>query len=170
MNGQSTQTSSAGGDHNHKTFKYAFDYSGGWDAKKRVYWGENETNGIILETVFPRDITTASSSGNHSNSVTTPAHAHSISFPSHTHNFSLSIPNHIHQITIPNHTHQFTLPDHTHPLEWGIYEAPNSATSVDIIVDGKTIPQKETNQQRLNVIDHLRKTSSRKVARGKHTI
>lgn len=82
----------------------------------------------------------------------------------------MSIPNHTHNISIPNHTHQITLPDHTHPLEWGIYEATESATSVDIVVDGKTIPYHETSQQRLNIVDYLRKTSSGKISRGNHTI
>ncbi|EHY9269839.1 hypothetical protein K4972_003044, partial [Enterococcus faecalis] len=88
--------------------------------------------------------------------------------PNHTH--SISVPSHSHQVRIPAHTHQITLPDHSHPLEWGIYEAPSSATSVDIVVDGTTIPVHDTSQQRLNIVNYLRKTSGGKISRGNHTI
>jgi len=178
VNGQSTQTSSAGGDHTHVVFKYGGDYnSGGFGDKPRYYWGRGETNTLILNSTLKGDITTAGGSGNHSHAVTTPAHSHNVGIPNHSHNVpipnhshNVSIPNHTHKVNIPNHTHTVTLPDHTHPLEWGIYEAPNSANSVDIIVDGKILPQHDTTQQRLNLVDHLRKTSNGKIARGNHTI
>lgn len=172
VNGQSTQTSSAGGNHNHKTFRYGFDVNDPdqLGLKRRLYWGENETNGVMLWTIQPRDITTASTSGNHSHSVSTPAHSHSIDIPNHSHNFSVNIPNHTHNVNIPSHTHQVNLPDHTHPLEWGIYEASDSASKVDIIVDGTTIPLHETSQNRLDLVKYLRKTSAGKISRGNHTI
>ncbi|OJG68659.1 phage minor structural protein [Enterococcus moraviensis] len=172
VNGQSTQTSSAGGNHNHKTFRYGFDVNDPdqLGLKRRLYWGENETNGVMLWTIQPRDITTASTSGNHSHSVSTPAHSHSVNIPNHSHSFSVNIPNHTHNVNIPSHTHQVNLPDHTHPLEWGIYEASDSASKVDIIVDGTTIPLHETSQNRLDLVKYLRKTSTGKIARGNHTI
>lgn len=172
VNGQSTQTSSAGGNHNHKTFRYGFDVNDPdqLGLKRRLYWGENETNGVMLWTIQPRDITTASTSGNHSHSVSTPAHSHSVNIPNHSHSFSVNIPNHTHNVNIPSHTHQVNLPDHTHPLEWGIYEASDSASKVDIIVDGTTIPLHETSQNRLDLVKYLRKTSAGKISRGNHTI
>ncbi len=122
---------------------------------------------------------TASAADNHTHTVNVPshshrfnidipAHSHVVSIPNHTH--SISVPSHSHQVRIPAHTHQITLPDHSHPLEWGIYEAPSSATSVDIVVDGTTIPVHDTSQQRLNIVNYLRKTSGGKISRGNHTI
>ncbi|MEI5991448.1 hypothetical protein A5881_002983 [Enterococcus termitis] len=178
VDGQSTQTSSAGGDHSHMVFKSGGNYNGGWSGlQKRIFWGSDRSASIVVDGLDAKDIYTASSSGNHSHAVTTPAHSHSVPIPSHSHNVpipnhshNVSIPSHTHKVTIPNHTHTVTLPDHTHPLEWGIYEAPNSANSVDIIVDGKTLPQHDTSQQRLNIVDYLRKTTGGKIARGNHTI
>ncbi|MDT2405265.1 hypothetical protein P7D43_23245, partial [Enterococcus avium] len=71
---------------------------------------------------------------------------------------------------IPSHKHNVVLPEHTHPLEWGIFQASDSASSVDIIVDGTTLPKHETNQDRLNIVNYLKKTSSGKIQRGNHTI
>ncbi len=168
VDGQSTQTSSSGGSHRHLMFSQT-NIAGPIAPNMRYEAGSGE----LLELGgSKRDIYTREVSGEHTHLVTTPAHSHNfnVSIPNHTHSFSLNIPNHSHQIVIPNHTHQITLPDHTHPLEWGIYEAPNSANSVDIIVDGKTLPQHDTSQQRLNIVDYLRKTSGGKIARGNHTI
>lgn len=168
VNGQSTQTSSANGSHKHRMF--APMSQGDQTAVGERRFSANGGIFVIKSATGITEIVTDEAADNHSHTVSTPAHAHSISFPAHTHNFNVSIPNHSHNITIPNHTHQFTLPDHTHPLEWGIYEATESATSVDIVVDGKTIPYHETSQQRLNIVDYLRKTSSGKISRGNHTI
>lgn len=169
VNGQSTQTSSANGSHRHRMFITNSSY-GPYQTTKKWYKAEGTNFAEFVVATNAGDLYTEEAADNHSHTVSTPAHAHSISFPSHTHNFNVSIPNHTHNITIPNHTHQITLPDHTHPLEWGIYEASESATSVDIVVDGKTIPYHETSQQRLNIVDYLRKTSSGKISRGNHTI
>lgn len=167
VNGQSTQTSSAGGNHRHLMFTRS-SKSGPISDKALRY---EAMNGQLVEFVgINGDLYTREESGEHSHTVTTPAHSHNVNIPNHAHNFSINIPDHSHKVTIPSHTHQVTLPDHTHPLEWGIYEAPNSASSVDIIVDGKTLTQHETSQQRLNLVDHLRKTTSGKISRGNHTI
>ena len=169
VNGQSTQTSSAGGDHNHMVFKSGGRYDGGFGDKPTIFWGQDKSATIFINSIDQnKDIYTASSSGNHSHSVTTPGHSHNVSTPNHTHN--VSTPSHSHNVTTPNHTHGISLPDHVHPLEWGIYEAPDSATSVDIVVDGKVIPVHDTSQQRLNLVNYLRKTTSGKIARGNHTI
>ncbi|WP_430597299.1 phage tail spike protein [Enterococcus sp. AZ177] len=167
VDGKSTQTSSAGGKHRHLMFTRT-SKSGPISDKALRY---EAMNGQLVEFVgINGDLYTREESGEHSHTVTTPAHSHNVNIPNHTHNFSINIPKHSHKVTIPAHTHQVTLPDHTHPLEWGIYEAPNSASSVDIIVDGKVLTQHETSQQRLNLVDHLRKTTSGKISRGNHTI
>ncbi|WP_430598334.1 phage tail spike protein [Enterococcus sp. AZ177] len=166
VDGKSTQTSSAGGKHRHLMFTPS-NASGPIQPNVRYEAG----SGALLQLDGSnRPIYTKEESGEHSHTVSTPAHSHNVNIPNHTHNFSINIPKHSHKVTIPAHTHQVTLPDHTHPLEWGIYEAPNSASSVDIIVDGKVLPQHDTTQQRLNLVDHLRKTSNGKIARGNHTI
>ncbi|WP_430597518.1 phage tail spike protein [Enterococcus sp. AZ177] len=165
VNGQSTQTSSAGGNHRHLMFARS---STAGPISENTLRYEAARGQIVEFRGINGNLYTREESGNHSHNVTTPAHSHNVSIPAHTHN--VSIPSHTHNVTIPAHTHQVTLPDHTHPLEWGIYEAPNSASSVDIIVDGKTLTQHETSQQRLNLVDHLRKTTSGKISRGNHTI
>lgn len=172
VNGQSTQTSSAGGNHRHVMFNNGRTPPPGQKYPRAFVDGLGQTVFMEISAANSAIIQTAESSGDHSHSVTTPAHSHNfnINVPAHTHNFNVSIPNHTHNITIPNHTHQITLPDHTHPLEWGIYEASDSASNVEIIVDGMRIPHTETSQQRLNIVNYLRKTSSGKISRGNHTI
>ena len=78
--------------------------------------------------------------------------------------------NHTHNVSIPSHKHNVVLPQHTHPLEWGIFQASDSPSSVDIVVDGKTIPHHKTSQNRLNLVDYLKKTNSGQIQRGSHTI
>lgn len=169
------QTSSSGGDHNHVVFKSV---TGPIDAAERTY-SAGGSRGVVLKTNGSGDVSTYASSGNHSHTVSnhthtvsTPNHSHNfnVNIPNHSHNFNVNIPNHSHKVNIPNHTHQITLPDHSHPLEWGIYEASESASSVDIVVDGKTIPVHETSKDRLNIVDYLKKDSSGKIQRGNHTI
>ena len=104
----------------------------------------------------------------HTHNVTIPSHSHQVSIPSHTH--TVQIPNHTHTVQIPSHKHNVVLPEHVHPLEWGIFQSSDSPSSVDIIVDGTTLPQHETSQSRLNIVNYLRKTSSGKIQRGNHTI
>lgn len=173
--GGSAQTSSANGSHDHLMFN--------------VIQGPPQTlpkitlraggGGEIYTEARGGTFRTASAADNHTHTVNVPshshrfnigipAHSHVVSIPNHTH--SISVPSHSHQVRIPAHTHQITLPDHSHPLEWGIYEAPSSATSVDIVVDGTTIPVHDTSQQRLNIVNYLRKTSGGKISRGNHTI
>lgn len=173
-NGQSTQTSSAGGSHDHRMFRRISPNDQTPVGKQRY-----QAKGAVIEITSGGNdqILTDQASDAHTHSVSTPAHSHNVGIPSHTHNVSfpshthnVSIPSHTHKVTIPNHTHTVTLPDHTHPLEWGIYEAPNSADSVDIVVDGTTLKMHDTSQQRLNIVDYLRKTSNGKIARGNHTI
>lgn len=169
------QTSSSGGDHNHVVFKSV---TGPIDAAERTY-SAGGSRGVVLKTNGSGDVSTYASSGNHSHTVSnhthtvsTPNHSHNfnVNIPNHSHNFNVNIPNHSHKVNIPNHTHQITLPDHSHPLEWGIYEASESASSVGIVVDGKTIPVHETSKDRLNIVDYLKKDSSGKIQRGNHTI
>ena len=182
--GGSTQTSSANGSHDHLMFniiqgppqtvsKRTLRAGGGGELYA-------ETRGDVFRTAGAADnhshsVNVPNHSHNfsinipaHSHNVNIPSHTHSVNIPSHTH--SVNIPSHTHQVKIPAHTHQVTLPNHTHPLEWGIYEAPSSATSVDIVVDGTTIPIHDTSQQRLNIVNYLRKTSGGKISRGNHTI
>lgn len=167
VDGKSTQTSSANGTHKHRMFAKIPNSDQTPVGKQRF----SANSGVfVFDSGTGNEIWTDGAADNHTHNVNTPAHSHDVNIPNHTHNFSINIPKHSHKLTIPAHTHQVTLPDHTHPLEWGIYEAPNSASSVDIIVDGKTLTQHETSQQRLNLVDHLRKTTSGKISRGNHTI
>ncbi|OFL85596.1 phage tail protein [Enterococcus sp. HMSC072H05] len=179
--GGTSQSSAAGGDHNHTVMRYLGDV--GKDetvGTARMYQPLGSNFRVILKSAsMPGDIVTAGSSGNHSHTVNIPnhshgfninipAHTHNVSIPSHTH--SVNIPNHTHTVQIPSHKHNVVLPEHTHPLEWGIFQASDSASSVDIIVDGTTLPNHETNQDRLNIVNYLKKTSSGKIQRGNHTI
>lgn len=179
--GGTSQSSAAGGDHNHTVMRYLGDV--GKDetvGTARMYQPLGSNFRVILKSAsMPGDIVTAGSSGNHSHTVNIPnhshgfninipAHTHNVSIPSHTH--SVNIPNHTHTVQIPSHKHNVVLPEHTHPLEWGIFQASESASSVDIIVDGTTLPKHETSQSRLNLVDYLKKTSSGKIQRGNHTI
>ena len=173
--GGSAQTSSANGSHDHLMFnviqgppqtlpKITLRAGGGGE----IY---TEARGGTFRTASAADNHTHTvnvPSHSHRFNIDIPAHSHVVSIPNHTH--SISVPSHSHQVSIPAHTHQITLPDHSHPLEWGIYEAPSSATSVDIVVDGTTIPVHDTSQQRLNIVNYLRKTSGGKISRGNHTI
>ena len=173
--GGSAQTSSANGSHDHLMFnviqgppqtlpKITLRAGGGGE----IY---TEARGGTFRTASAADNHTHTvnvPSHSHRFNIDIPAHSHVVSIPNHTH--SISVPSHSHQVRIPAHTHQITLPDHSHPLEWGIYEAPSSATSVDIVVDGITIPVHDTSQQRLNIVNYLRKTSGGKISRGNHTI
>lgn len=173
--GGSAQTSSANGSHDHLMFnviqgppqtlpKITLRAGGGGE----IY---TEARGGTFRTASAADNHTHTvnvPSHSHRFNIDIPAHSHVVSIPNHTH--SISVPSHSHQVRIPAHTHQITLPDHSHPLEWGIYEAPSSATSVDIVVDGTTIPVHDTSQQRLNIVNYLRKTSGGKITRGNHTI
>lgn len=173
--GGSAQTSSANGSHDHLMFnviqgppqtlpKITLRAGGGGE----IY---TEARGGTFRTASAADNHTHTvnvPSHSHRFNIDIPAHSHVVSIPNHTH--SISVPSHSHQVRIPAHTHQITLPNHSHPLEWGIYEAPSSATSVDIVVDGTTIPVHDTSQQRLNIVNYLRKTSGGKISRGNHTI
>lgn len=175
VNGQSTQTSSANGSHSHLMFART-DKQGPTPVGAKY----EAANGALLSLdTTANNIYTKETVDNHSHTVTTPAHSHNVNIPSHSHNFSISIPNHSHKVTIPNHshkvtipnhTHQITLPDHTHPLEWGIYEASTSASRVDIVVDGKTLSVHDTNVTRLNLVEHLKKSSGGKITKGWHKI
>lgn len=178
--GGSTQTSSANGTHGHKTFKFAFNNPSGIDQlARRAYYAQGTSEVVVFETTGTSDLFTNTSADNHTHNVNVPNHSHNfnVSIPNHSHSVTtpnhshnVSIPNHSHKVNIPNHTHQITLPDHSHPLEWGIYEASESASSVDIVVDGKTLPVHETSKDRLNIVEYLKKDSSGKIQRGNHTI
>lgn len=173
--GGSVRSSGAGGNHDHLMFSVRPGPTP--PSSKSMYVAGG--GGVLYAEGAGGTYRTASSSGNHSHTVEIPSHSHSfgVTIPSHTHNVSIpshshqvSIPNHTHTVKIPSHKHNVVLPEHTHPLEWGIFQASDSASSVDIIVDGTTIPNHETSQSRLNIVNYLRKTSSGKIQRGNHTI
>ncbi|EME7165530.1 phage tail protein [Enterococcus faecium] len=183
VGGGSTQTSSANGTHRHMMFE-SVNGSGPIQTTRYKAYGSS----LLQMEGSPGKIYTAEAVDNHTHTVNIPNHSHNftINVPAHTHNVSIpshahsvNIPNHTHSVNIPSHTHtvkipshkhNVVLPEHTHPLEWGIFQANDSASSVDIIVDGKTIPHHETSQNRLNLVDYLKKTSSGQIQRGSHTI
>ena len=111
---------------------------------------------------------TEQAADNHSHTVTTPAHTHSVSIPTHTHGFE--IPNHSHEVTIPNHEHEIDLPDHTHEVKHEIVEAPESASSVIITVDGNPVPHTSTSGNRINLAEYMNKNEDGTVTRGRHEI
>ena len=186
--GGSTQTSSGGGNHDHVMFTGGGVVNHKWkdDEQASVYNAKSGTFIFVGGSGYTPELRTAGSSGNHSHNVNVPAHTHNTSVPAHTHSVSIpshthsvNIPSHTHTVQIPNHTHtvkihahkhNVVLPEHTHPLEWGIFQASSSASKVDIIVDGTTLPSHETSQSRLNIVNYLKKTSSGKIQRGNHTI
>lgn len=180
--GGSTQTSTANGSHDHITFKYAYDYTGGIDEmKSRAYYAQGTTEVIVMQSTGKSDLKTNSRADNHTHNVNVPNHSHgfNLQIPAHSHNFNISIPNHSHKVSIPNHTHQIKIPSHTHsidlpahthPLEWGIYEDSERPSQVDIYVDSKKISFSGTSADRLNLVPYLKKDNAGKVTRGKHTI
>lgn len=158
------QTSSANGDHHHTSLKYAFDYNNaGWDTAKRVYWGQGETNAIILETLQPADINTAGSSGSHSHTVSSHTHNVSITIPAHTHNVSINIPAHTHQVSI-------TIQGHSHDIIYGIFKYPNLPSKLEIMVDDQKIDIESTDFKEFDLIPYLLKDDSDNVSRTEHTI
>jgi phage minor structural protein len=173
--GGSTQTSTANGSHDHIMFNVVPGPAP--SGTKTVLRAGG--SGTLYSEAAGSTFRTASAADNHSHNVNVPSHSHgfNINIPSHSHNVSIpnhthtvQIPNHTHTVKIPSHKHNVVLPEHTHPLEWGIFQASDSASSVDIIVDGTTLPKHETSQDRLNLVDYLKKTSSGKIQRGNHTI
>jgi len=153
--GGSSQTSEAGGDHSHLVFTAA-EYEG---PVIPIRYRGAEGGGILELSGSGGDIYTAGSSGNHSHTVTIPAHTH-----------EFDVPNHSHSLTIPNHNHEITLPDHTHEIEFGIFELSETATAVQIVVDGNTVPVTTTSGNLIDLIPYLDVDSSGKVNRGWHTI
>lgn len=171
--GQATNTSSAGGDHVHRMFN-------GYSGAGPVEWGDYmyvaRNQALVSLTVSKQSVNsgalyTEGSSGNHQHSVTTPAHTHSVNIPAHSHSFNVNIPAHTHTVDIPAHTHQITLPDHTHEIDYGIFEDTNSASKVQIKVDGQIIDITATSGQRIDIVDYLKKQDGTKdIVRGNHTI
>lgn len=184
--GGSVRSSTASGSHDHVVFNVMPGPApSGTKAVLRAGGG-----GTLYAEAAGGTFRTASSAANHTHNVDVPSHSHgfSINVPSHSHGFGVNIPAHSHRVSIPSHTHtvqipnhthtvkipshkhNVVLPEHTHPLEWGIFQASSSASRVDIIVDGTTLPNHETSQSRLNIVSYLKKTSSGKIQRGNHTI
>ena len=177
INGQSTQTSSAGGDHRHKLATYVGDNDTNINPQRVFAFGGLNNSARVEFESDPIDLWTAESSGNHTHSVTTPAHSHSVAIPAHSHEFntpnhthSVTIPNHSHDVTVPDHTHEIQIPDHTHEIVHEIVEAPVSAGSVVIKVDGNIIPHTSTSGDRIDLTVYLSKDDSGRITRGRHEI
>ena len=95
----------------------------------------------------------------HKHSFTVPAHRHSFSIGAHNHNFTLAA--HSHTFSIAAHSHSMTLKDHTHKITHGIYEG-ETATSVTIKVDGKTVP---VTGEEIDIIKYLSTGDGGKILR-----
>ena len=175
--GQSTQTSSSGGGVSTSTA------SGGGTVQStstKTFAQLNLMSGVPDNAVggegegFPdygfhlHEVQISGDYFNHNHDVTVPAHTHNFNVPAHTH--SVSVPAHTHDVDIPAHTHGITLPNHTHGIEYGIYELSESATAVEIKVDGNTVPVTATSANLLDLIPYLDVDSNGKVARGWHTV
>lgn len=118
-------------------------------------WGGSNEDGLL----YGNGYTTFVMSGNHVHEVMVPAHRHRFYIPAHRHEFT--IPAHSHSFSIPAHSHQITLKDHTHKIAHGIYEG-ETATSVTIKVDGKTVPVSGTE---INIINYLSTGDGGKILR-----
>lgn len=166
--GESTRTSSANGSHTHRMFS-GIGFGGGTSEPDRlILRAANGHNIIAWGGSGAIDYHTAGAADNHSHTVTTPAHTHSVDIPSHTHGFE--IPNHSHDVTIPNHNHEIDIPDHTHDIIHEIVEAPTSASSVLIEVDGNPVPHTSTSGNRINLAEYINKNEDGTVTRGRHEI
>lgn len=157
-----SQSSSAGGAHRHRMFSPG-SIGGPLPQTEYVAFG-----GGFKAEGSRNDIFTAEEVGNHTHSININPHRHEVTVRDHRH--TVNIPDHRHNVDIPAHRHNVVLPDHKHPLEWGIFQASESTSRVDIVVDGTILPVHDTNQSRLNIVDYLKKTSSGKIQRGNHTI
>ncbi|MBE7897248.1 hypothetical protein G7L40_00795 [Paenibacillus polymyxa] len=105
---------------------------------------------------------TFSMSGKHRH-VLTSEHKHRVTIPGHSH--QVTIPGHNHTVEIPEHTHELNIPEHTHEIEYGIYEGPQPK-NVSIMVDGNTVPIRETSGNDINIIPYLSKDGDGRVSRG----
>jgi len=156
--GGSTTTSSAGGDHRHRIFTYVGPADTA-SAPRRFFRPYSDAANVIIESSLGDDLYTATSSGNHT---------HSISIPNHSHNFQ--IPNHNHTVQIPNHTHNIVLPNHTHEVKHEIIELDNTPSKVTIKVDGNVVPHTSTSGDRIDLIPFISKDSNGKIQRGRHEV
>ena len=82
----------------------------------------------------------------------------------------MNIPSHTHGFEIPNHSHDIKLPDHTHDIVHEIVEAPTSASSVLIKVDGNPVPHTSTSGNRINLAQYMNKNDDGTISRGRHEI
>jgi phage minor structural protein len=72
--------------------------------------------------------------------------------------------------TTPNtHSHNVTIPGHTHAVNLGIVEFDAMPTSINIKVDGNSVPGSTLSRERINLVDYLAKTNGM-VTRGRHEI
>lgn len=167
--GESTRTSSAGGSHRHRLAVYngPTHPNRGLPDAEYVFGGASSIQ-MLQAKGTSGDLYTYTASHDHTHTVTTPAHTHSVSIPSHTHGFE--IPNHSHDVTIPNHSHDIEIPDHTHDIKHEIVEAPVSASSVIITVDGNSVPHTATSGDRINLVDYMSKNIDGTISRGRHEI
>lgn len=166
--GESTRTSSANGSHHHIMWQTIGNVT---NPVSDELIQANAGGGIFYLGAGTETMThfrTHEAADNHSHTVTTPAHTHSVSIPTHTHGFE--IPNHSHDVTIPDHSHEIELPDHTHEVKHEIVEAPGSASSVIITVDGNPVPHTSTTGNRINLAEYMNKNEDGTVTRGRHEI
>lgn len=181
QSGGETTTTSPAGDHNHLVLRGGSTVNHKWkdDETANVYDASNGNSLFVGGSGSVKDIYTASSSGNHSHSVSLPGHSHNfrfdqaghthtVSIPAHSHN--VTVPAHNHQVDLPAHKHKINLPNHTHPLQLGIYETNENASKVDIYVDGELLKDNhKLDENRLDIVGSLKKTNG-KILRGNHTI
>ncbi|MGK0554465.1 phage tail spike protein [Macrococcus capreoli] len=102
----------------------------------------------------------------HTHGMNIPAHSHNVTIPAHNH--SVTVPEHTHQITVPEHTHAINIPGHTHEIEYGIFENPKEASSVEITVDGTKLSTNATSGQNIDLLPYLKKNSDGDIERGRY--
>ncbi len=161
--GGTQKTSGAGGDHVHVVFTQT-SQQGPFDLNTF----EAADGSLLQLESASNSLTTKGSSGNHTHNITLTAHTHEITLEPHTH--SITLTNHTHQITIAAHTHEIELPNHTHEIIHGIYLLEETASNVEVRVDGNLVSFSGTNADRLDIIDYLDKDSNGKIRRGKHEV
>lgn len=98
-----------------------------------------------------------------------PSGGHQHSITQHEHEVSFQRSGHDHQVYISAHKHEMITPAHTHPIEFGIYEG-STATTAQIIVDGKVVPT-PMDWQNIDIVAYLATDNAGKIQRNTwHTI
>ncbi|MEG1360743.1 MAG: phage tail spike protein [Clostridia bacterium] len=101
--------------------------------------------------------------------VSTPAEGklHRHSWP-HDHNVTIRMTIPALSFQVPGHSH--SLPDHTHHMEYGVYEAAETASAVAVSIDGQEVPRGISDTKDFDAVAYMGKDSAGRITRGWHTL